>query len=125
MKTRLESKTEHELADIDESVHIYHVRKNLEVFNGITIADNRHLSARQVKRDVGRAIDAMKVHLTPYSRRYRYPSIWVRVFLEELGYNGISICSSKDTFSKARGRLIAKGRLLKHLVALRGGMEWN
>jgi hypothetical protein len=41
------------------------------------------------------------------------------VGLRKRGIYGISICDSRDQFSRKRGRIIAKGRLFKHLKAMR------
>jgi hypothetical protein len=35
--------------------------------------------------------------------------------LRKLGIYGVTICDRRDTFNRQRGRIIAKGRLLKHL----------
>ena len=133
MKT-IETRIDNDLAEIGVKAHIYHIRsygegsqrKKIRMFNAITIADNRHLSARQVENDVGEAIDTLKSKIMPISyRRHHHQATWIMTYLKDMGYNGIAICDKRDNFSRKLGRIISEGRLLKYLVARKEGILWD
>jgi len=127
MKTNLEAKIDREMAELGATVYIYHVReygkgsqrKEIRLFNAITIAHYEHVPTAFVVRDVGNSIEALKYELTPYEHRDNIqPSTWMLNRLRGMGYYGIAICDSRDDFSRRRGRLISGGRLLEHLKML-------
>ena len=61
-----------------------------------------------------------------YSSYIDYPvgrvATAIRNRLKVKGIHGVAICNYRDQYNKARGRVIAKGRLLKHLrhIAMEG-----
>ena len=124
MKSKLEQKIDKELADLGVRPYIYHIRaygkgsqrKLLRVFNVVTIADVEWMSTTDVENDVGRLIDGLLWALAPYDTRPEIqPATWIIRALNGDGYYGVAICDRRDNFSRKRGRIIAKGRLLKHL----------
>jgi hypothetical protein len=50
------------------------------------------------------------------SRQYsKTPATCLIETAQDEGMYGIALCDIRDTFNRQRGRIIAKGRLLKHL----------
>ena len=127
MRSKLEDKTNKELAALGVQAYVYHVReygegsqrKRIRLFNAITIAHYKYIPNQFVMKDVGDAIEALRWELAPYDHRDNIqPSTWMLDRLRGMGYYGIAICDSRDEFSRKRGRLISGGRLLEHLKTL-------
>ena len=135
MKSKLEEKIDKELADLGVKPYVYHIRaysegsqrKQLWKFSGITIVDIKRRLCTDVEVDVGEAYGALELKLAPYDTRPDvHPATWMMKELRGFGYYGVAICDRRDNFSRKRGRIIAKGRLLKHLRVpeLPDGTKW-
>ena len=117
MKSKLEQKIDKELADLGERPYIYHIRaygkgsqrKLLRVFNVVTIADVRYSPTSDIEDIVGEIRENSICCLTIQ------PATVMMRELRKIEYYGVAICDRRDNFSRKRGRIIAKGRLLKHL----------
>lgn len=133
MKSKLEQKIDKELEDLGVRAYVYHIRaygegsrrRILGSFNSITIADVKYQPAANVELDVGEAIEGLANARMMYGSSI-HPATWMMKELSGFGYHGISICDCRDNFSRKRGRVIAKGRLLKHLRVpeLPDGAKW-
>ena len=125
MKSKLEQKIDKELAEIDVVPYVYHIRsygngsqrKVIRGFNGITIVDIQHHKISEIGTDVGQAIESLANARMEYGAKI-HSAKWVMTELHGLGYHGVAICDHRDDFSRKRGRIIAKGRLLKYLKSI-------
>ena len=113
MKTKLEKKLDEELAKMDVKSHVYHFTSDVRPFTGITIVDDCGGSKRAWS-NMRRAIDIV------FEREYLYMQKCCPAtrFIQGLKLNhiyGVGICDKRDQFNRQRGRVIAKGRLLKYL----------
>ena len=139
MKLKLEQMVDKELADLGVKPYVYHIRaygegsqrKLLRVFNQITIADTRKMPTADVEHDVGELIEELRwasfgVYYSDSRSNVKSPATWIMKELREFEYYGVAICDRRDNFSRKRGRIIAKGRLLKHLKVpeLSDGTKW-
>lgn len=135
MKSKLEQEIDKELEVIGVRSYVYHVRaydegsyqrQLLRMFNGITIVDVKLRPSTDFEADVYRMIEELKEKLKRFARADLHPATWMMKELNEMGYYGVAICDSRDNFSRERGRVIAKGRLLKHLrlPELLDGTKW-
>jgi len=122
----LEYKVDKELAELGIRPYVYHIRaydegssqrKLLRMFNGITIVDIKQGLSTDVEVDVYRLIGELESKLKKFARSDLHPATWMMIELRKLGYYGVAICDRRDNFSRKRGRIIAKGRLLKYLRA--------
>lgn len=133
MRSKLEQKIDKELENLGIHVWVYHIRaygegsqrRILGSFNSITIADVQHKLTSDIERDVGEAIENLIRERMMHGVDI-HPATFVMKVLREFGYYGIAICDRRDNFSRKRGRIIAKGRLLKHLRVpeLPDGTKW-
>ena len=78
--------------------------------------------------DVDQAIESLANARMEYGAKI-HSAKWVMTELHGLGYHGVAICDHRDDFSRKRGRIIAKGRLLKYLKQSRppeliDGTKW-
>jgi len=111
MKNKTEKKLDEEFEQFGVKPRIYHFTEGIAPFAAITIAEDCQLSNR----------DSMRVVLdNVFKREY----LWMRKccpatrFIRGLALMhiyGVAICDKRDQFNRQRGRIIAKGRLLKHL----------
>jgi hypothetical protein len=90
--------------------YIYHFRNKLFRFRAITIADPVDVLWKTMDEMVDRVFLEEKMWQVPY-----FPATKILTALRRRGIYGVAICDSRDQFNKQRGRIIAKGRLLKHL----------
>lgn len=119
----LERKVDKELADLGVKPYVYHIRaygegsqqKLLRLFNQITIVDTKKMAMIDVEYIVGELIEELKKKLRMFARSDLHPATWMMRELQAFDYYGIAICDRRDNFSRKRGRIIAKGRLLKYL----------
>ena len=128
MKSNLEQKIDKELADLGVRPHVYHIRaygkgsqrKMLRVFNAVTIADIQRMPTSEIEDIVGE-IREESIYGTIIQ-----PATVMREELRKIECYGVAICDRRDNFSRKRGRIIAKGRLLKHLriPELLDGTRW-
>ena len=108
---KLEARLNKEFEAMDVKVYVYHIR-DVKMFEGITIAteikqDMIALSQMIEGLDFRCRIKSMGVY------RIKMPAAWMRKELAKRGIHGVAICAYRDQFSRKRGRIIAKGRLLK------------
>ena len=124
MKSRLEQRIDKELEELGVKPYVYHIRaygegssrRLLRLFNGITIVDLRQMETVDVEHDVGELIDELRWKCPPYYNEHDIqPATWMMAEMREFEYYGVAICDNRDNFSRKRGRIIAKGRLLKYL----------
>jgi len=109
MKKKDERIADFGLKQLGVTPHIYHFEHRVEPFTAITIADNI-MSWVTVRG----AIDDILSTILPCILQEKATRL--REELEQWGIYGVSICDSRDGFNRQRGRTIAKGRLLKHLL---------
>ena len=110
------------LAELGVKPYVYHVRsygngsqrKVIRGFNAITIVDLKPHKISEIESDVAKAIDSLANSRMLYGAEI-HPATWMLEYLRDHGYHGIAICDRRDNFSRKRGRIIAKGRLLKYL----------
>ena len=106
MKSKTEKKLDDEFKEMGVKPQIYHFIENVKPFKAITILEYfspSYTSARK-KLDVAR-----------FHQYCRSPATELLDALHRQGVFGIAICDMRDQFNRQRGRIIAKGRLLKHL----------
>jgi len=109
MKNKLEQNIDAQFEQMALDVHIFHIF-NLEMpFNAITIADESINSWE-------RASELIDIVLTRTKRGYtKTPATRFLKCARDGNIYGVAICDKRDQFNRQRGRIIAKGRLLKHL----------
>lgn len=115
MKSKIEKKLDNEFERLEVKPHIYHFTKGVAPFTAITIAeDYQPAGSKRGWNSMRGAIDNV------FEREY----LWMRKccpatqFIKGLALMriyGVAICDKRDQFNRQRGRIIAKGRLLKHL----------
>lgn len=118
----LEHKVDKELEELGVKPYVYHIRaygegsqrRILGSFNAITIVDAQFIIPVAVEYAVGEAIEYLANKHMEYGADI-HPATCVMKYLRRIGYYGIAICDRRDNFSRKRGRIIAKGRLLKYL----------
>jgi len=108
MKSKLETQLDKEFEQMNVKPWVYHVT-DLDMFNGVTIVSPNKQDAGAIE-DVVHTIDGFCQHPESVS-----PATEMREELNDRGFVGVAICDYRDTFSRKRGRIIAKGRLLKQL----------
>ena len=107
MKSKTEKKLDEEFEKLGIKTRVYHFM-DIPLFNAVTIVicDNR--SYGDIKSIVLKSRQPLY-----YLRQH------AEYLLSHLGYlpdiHGVAICDIRDQFNRTRGRIIAKGRLLKHL----------
>lgn len=120
---QLEQKLDEEFGDLGIRPYVYHIRaygegsqrRLLRLFNQITIVDTKKMATVDVEYIVGELIEDLKKKLMSFARADLHPATWMMLELRAFGYQGVAICDRRDNFSRKRGRIIAKGRLLKYL----------
>jgi len=116
MKKKDEKMADLGLKQLGVNPQIYHFDSRTKPFTAITIAENvfSWVSIRTTLDDIlTRVLPAY-----PHEKATK-----LRLELAQRNIFGVSICDSGDYFNRRRGRTIAKGRLLKHLTANRGGRK--
>lgn len=109
MISKLEQKINAEFNKMGEKVFIYHFRLPFAPFNAVTIANLKAEPFELLEAVIYRAI----VHIT--EKHLKSPATQLFELLQKDYLFGVAICDTHDTFNRQRGRIIAKGRLLKHL----------
>ena len=109
MKKKDEKMADLGLIQLGVKPWIYHFEYRVEPFTAITIADNI-MSWATVRETIDDILSTMLPCIL-HEKATR-----LRQELEQWGIYGVSICDSRDGFNRQRGRTIAKGRLLKHLL---------
>lgn len=109
MKSKTEIILDKELEKLGIRPRIYHFREHVVPFNAITVAV-------QTKKLDYKGIAGYMQEYRVYAARWTHNR--ATVFLREMtanGFPGVAICDEHDQFNRRRGRIIAKGRLLKFL----------
>ena len=122
MTSILEQKIGREFADLGVKPYVYHIRSYGEGYqrrilgsvNAITIADVGYQTTANIEHDVGEVMEGLANARMSYGSSIN-PATWVMYELRGFEYYGVAICDNRDNFSRKRGRIIAKGRLLKYL----------
>lgn len=122
MKSRIETRIDEELADFGVKPYMYHIlaygkgsqRKLLRTFKAITLVGLRYEKTANVELDVAKSMINMMNERMIHGNEVQ-PATFMLEELRKLGYYGVAICDRRDNFSRKRGRIIAKGRLLKYL----------
>ena len=111
---KLEARLNREFEAMDVKVYVYHIRDRVKMFDGITITTEIKQDAAALSQMIT-ALD-MKCNISSMlTDQVKTPATWMRKELAKRGFYGIALCDRRDRFSRKRGRIIAKGRLLKTL----------
>jgi hypothetical protein len=106
MKNKLEQKLDVEFGRMKKHVYVYHIPVQfISTIKSVTIATTAQSRDWCELREL--------VHHSIYGGYDMATRLLIT--LKEEGLNGIAICDKRDQFNRQRGRIIAKGRLLKHL----------
>ena len=108
MKNKLEKKIDEELEKLDVRPRIFHYTEDVTPFTAVTIAETLGGTWAEVKDILEYRLDKVNIVL------YHKASI-LRRDLKKNSIIGVAICDRRDQFNRQRGRVIAKGRLLKYL----------
>jgi len=109
MKLKIEKKLDEEFKKFGVKPRVYHFTKNVEPFNAITVADIQNLSWK----DMFSMIDSC-IWIAKFSLFNRATRLLIEA-KDKYAIYGMAICDKRDQFNRERGRVIAKGRLLKYL----------
>ena len=113
-KTRLdrdEIRLDREFERMEVKPRIYHFVENVYPYRAITVAmDSRTLLWEQVLTKVVSALGTVALCMCKYNRTTELIK-----HLKTDNIYGVAVCDIRDQFSRKRGRVIAKGRLLKYL----------
>lgn len=104
-----EQKLDAEFAKFGMRPYIYHYREAVKPFSAVTIVAPSHseYTFANLACFVRSGIEG--------ARRNTCPTSYLLYYLAGVGIHGVAICDRRDNFSRRRGRVIAKGRLLKYL----------
>ena len=114
---KLEARLNKEFEAMDAKVYIYHIRDCVKMFEGITVATEikQDMSAlSQMIWELSHKCEIGAIFTNP-PNRIDAPATWMRKELAKRGYHGVALCAYRDQFSRKRGRIIAKGRVLKYI----------
>lgn len=110
MKSKIEEKLDKEFEELGIKPRIFHfVSGSLRYpYAGITIVDTAYYAT------YGGVLDFVKqaIDMSRFSDHNNTSELKA---LLNSGAWGVAICDKRDTFNRKRGRVIAKGRLLKRL----------
>ncbi|MCK4731832.1 MAG: hypothetical protein KAT65_05165 [Methanophagales archaeon] len=109
MKSKLEIKIDNEFNNLGIKVRIYHFTEPVFQINAITIVTNNK------KWNWKRIADALRECLLDTTEKEFNQSTELLSQMATKDFYGIAICNRRDSFNRQRGRIIAKGRLLKYL----------
>jgi len=111
MKNKLEQKLDKEFKKMGIKPYIHHFMQEVPPFAGFTIATLNQTTYLMILHRIQNSIwryTALTECFNPASK------LLIRLAIDD-NLHGVSICDRRDQYSKKRGRIIAKGRLLKHL----------
>ena len=109
MRSKLEQKLDAEFYERGGKVFVYHFKLPLSPFNAVTIANLKAEPFELLEAVIYRAIVRIA------ENHLKSPATQLFELLKKDYLPGIAICDKCDQFNRQRGRIIAKGRLLKHL----------
>lgn len=109
MKNKLEQKLDAEFKRMGVQPGVFHFLDHVSVFTAITIVDEISIWGSTRAR--------LNTRLDRYFMEgEKTPATYLIKSLRDIdGIYGVAICDKRDQFNRQRGRIIAKGRLLKHL----------
>lgn len=109
MKSKIEQKLDTEFEKLKVTPRVFHFVKDILPFTALTIADERLTW-----------FGAQSELTIAYSQTSKFFFSYTRLLdtLRKRDIYGVAICDKRDQFNRQRGRIIAKGRLLKHLKEL-------
>lgn len=107
MKSKTEIKLDKEFEKVGIKPRIYHFRDVGHQFIAITIATT--MSYEITKTAIEESLEDV------YFYTVSPATTLLEILQEEWDVFGVAICDKRDQFNRQRGRIIAKGRLLKHL----------
>ena len=112
MKSKIEEKLDKEFEKIGVKPWIYHFTEDVYPYRAVTVAkSNKEMTIRfdweNTLALIKSAIDYVAVY--EHNRTTKF----IKYLEKENVY--VAVCDIKDEFSRKLGRVIAKGRLLKHL----------
>ena len=113
MINKLEQKLDREFELMNVKPRVYHFLEEIIPFSAITICDVSGRSWQGMRQ----VLDISLTHELP-SWKYYFPAIRVLIALHAREIYGVALCDYHDAFNRQRGRIIAKGRLLKHLKGI-------
>ena len=111
MKNKLEEKLDAELKLRDVPYQVHHFIREYRPFTAITIVD-----AIRDRKNVTMILDFFTHNMDTDANDMLFTaSNYISTSLRKNHIYGYAFCSLQDQFNRQRGRIIAKGRLLKHL----------
>jgi hypothetical protein len=111
MKNKLEQKLDAEFESMNVNPRVSYFKRSLEPFSVISIVDDQ-LTWVEIKE----TLDLILFQVIPVFTHEKATKL--REALHNRRIYGVAICDRRDTFNRQRGRIIAKGRLLKHLKGM-------
>ena len=119
MKNKLEEKLDAEFKQMDVPYQVYHFIQEYRPFTAITIVD-----VIRNRVNIKMILDFFTCNMDTDAKDMLFPtSKYISTSLRKNHIYGFALCSLQDQFNRQRGRIIAKGRLLKHLNAQRAEQE--
>lgn len=113
MKSKTEINLDKEFEKLGIRPRVYHFVENVYPYRAITVAmDSRELNTPLLWELVWIRVNSAIGYVAVYNYN-RTTELIKRLKAEDI--YGVAICDIKDQFNRRRGRIIAKGRLLKHL----------
>ena len=109
MKNKIEQELDFALNQLKVTPRVYHFY-DVKPFTAVTIVEDI-LMWNGTRREM----DKCSCDLTRVGGAFFSPATHLREMLKRKGIYGIAICDRRDRFNRQRGRIIAKGRFLKHL----------
>lgn len=116
-----EKKLDTEFERMGLAIFTYHFTKDVDPFRAITIATiNQEISilggaVKLYSMDGYKGqIDAARANIHVGNHGNETSAQYMLNYFNS-AENGVAVCSMKDNFDRRKGRVIAKGRLLKHL----------
>ena len=110
MKNKTEKKLDEEFERLGVKPRIYHFTEGVVPFSAITIVVNSMLSWNEMKKMMDNLFQPEHKSWCWFS-----PATGLLKRLRKECIYGVAICDRRDQFNRERGRIIAKGRMLKHL----------
>jgi len=111
MKRKIEKKLDEEFDKLGGKMRIFHFTEDVAPFSGITLCNNWESSSWDSMRETLDIVFSRELLWMTYC----CPATRIIQGLRLYHIYGVAICDKRDPFNRQRGRVIAKGRLLKHI----------
>ena len=109
MKSKLEEDLDKEFEKLGMKLRVYHYTEPYLSFNAITVVTNdKNTDWISIAEDIQKSLKQIT------EKEFNHSTELLNEMVKR-DYYGIAICNKRDTFSRQRGRVISKGRLLKHI----------